>query len=245
MSKRPVAFRVPRLLGDMVSHYFLTDSEDEARAMADTNQVEYEGLYLVGDRRGFGNAAQARQVPAEEIAKLGVAEVADAWAVLESHGFPPEAVGWPQENIGGKLPGAIDSAITALVNTREDLLAEVIKLRPQCSAATEHPVSQSLLRTQEIMCAETMKAKIAALAHRFWSIHPSTIAAMNLTREEFYAREMTKLLATEVERIRSLNEPQTAPNPIALSLLQEIDDLDHHGRYGRLAREALAALGRP
>lgn len=86
-----------------------------------------------------GGVAQARQVPAEEIAKLGVAEVADAWAVLESHGFPPEAVGWPQENIGGKLPGAIDSAITALVNTREDLLAEVIKLRPQCSAGRDDP----------------------------------------------------------------------------------------------------------
>lgn len=56
MSERPVAFRVPRLLGDMVSHYFVTTSEDEARAMADTNQVEYEGLYLVGDRRRGGDA---------------------------------------------------------------------------------------------------------------------------------------------------------------------------------------------
>lgn len=58
MSKRPVAFRVPRLWGDMVSHYFVTTSEDEARAMADTNQVEYEGLYLVGDRH-TGDVAQA------------------------------------------------------------------------------------------------------------------------------------------------------------------------------------------
>jgi hypothetical protein len=40
-----------------------------------------------------------------------------------------------------------------------------------------------------------MEEKIAALAHRFWSIHPSTISAMNLTREEFYAREITKLIA--------------------------------------------------
>ncbi len=29
---------------------------------------------------------------------------------------------------------------------------------------------------------------------------------------------------------------------IARARLQEIDDLDHHGRYGRLAREALDAL---
>lgn len=40
--------------------------------------------------------------------------------------------------------------------------------------------------------------KVKALAHRFWSIHPSTIAAMNLTREEFYVREMMALLATGV-----------------------------------------------
>lgn len=59
MNKRPVAFRVPRLLGDMVSHYFVTTSEDEARAMADTNQVEYEGLYLVGDRHTFAVAQPA------------------------------------------------------------------------------------------------------------------------------------------------------------------------------------------
>jgi hypothetical protein len=44
--KRPVAFRVPRLFGDQVSHWFVTTSEDEARAMADTNGVEYEGLYV-------------------------------------------------------------------------------------------------------------------------------------------------------------------------------------------------------
>lgn len=61
MSKRPVAFRVPRLFGDMVSHYFVTTSEDEARAMADTNQVEYEGLYLVGDRHTFTPAQPARK----------------------------------------------------------------------------------------------------------------------------------------------------------------------------------------
>lgn len=44
--KRPVAFRVPRLFGDQISHWFVTTSEDEARAMADTNGVEYEGLYV-------------------------------------------------------------------------------------------------------------------------------------------------------------------------------------------------------
>jgi len=40
--------------------------------------------------------------------------------------------------------------------------------------------------------------RVKALARRFWSIHPSTIAAMNLTREEFYAREMMALLATGI-----------------------------------------------
>jgi glutamate-1-semialdehyde aminotransferase len=91
-------------------------------------------------------------------------------------------------------------------------------------------MSQSLLSTQEIMCAETMKAKIAALAHRFWSIHPSTIAAMNLTCEEFYAREMTKLLASETDRLRVALEsiankcPATCDMTLAHEMAQEAEE---------------------
>ena len=84
----------------------------------------------------------------EGIAKLGVQEVADAWAILESHGFPPEAVNWPQENIAGKLPVAIDNALTAIVGARDDLIAEVMRLReavpqptPDLSAGMKQPMT--------------------------------------------------------------------------------------------------------
>ncbi|MHC2284409.1 hypothetical protein [Bradyrhizobium barranii] len=47
------------------------------------------------------------------------------------------------------------------------------------------------------------EAAIAALAKRFWSIHPSTLDDMGLTREEFYASEMVKLFGALTR-----NEPQ-------------------------------------
>lgn len=39
-----------------------------------------------------------------------------------------------------------------------------------------------------------LDAEIAALAHKFWSIHPSSLDDMGLTREQFYAQEMSKLI---------------------------------------------------
>jgi hypothetical protein len=47
---------------------------------------------------------------------------------------------------------------------------------------------------------------IAALAKRFWSIHPKEIQDMGITREQFYEREMRALFATLVP-----GEPQSAP----------------------------------
>jgi hypothetical protein len=92
----------------------------------------------------------------EGMAQLGVQEIADAWAVLESHGFPPEAVGLPQENIAGKLPGAIDNAIAALATTREDLIKQ-----------RDHAVSQvETARTQAI---EECAAHLEQLGARFHS----------------------------------------------------------------------------
>jgi hypothetical protein len=46
---------------------------------------------------------------------------------------------------------------------------------------------------------------IAALAKRFWSIHPKEIQDMGITREQFYEREMRALFATLVP-----GEPQTS-----------------------------------
>ena len=54
--------------------------------------------------------------------------------------------------------------------------------------------------TPQRLSAETA---IAALAKRFWSIHPSTLDDMGLTREEFYASEMVKMFGALTR-----NEPQ-------------------------------------
>lgn len=56
-------------------------------------------------------------------------EISRCWQMLENHGFPPEACGWPFISLVGELPNAIDCAIDCLVRQREDLLAEVLELR--------------------------------------------------------------------------------------------------------------------
>ncbi len=100
------------------------------------------------------------------------------------------AMGWEQPKAASE-----DMAMEILKMIRPSNLAAGGTVKPsKQSVVGENPISQGMLRTQEIMCAETMKAKIATLAQRFWSIHPSEIAAKNLTREQFYAREMEKLL---------------------------------------------------
>lgn len=48
------------------------------------------------------------------------------------------------------------------------------------------------------------REQIAALARRFWSIHPSELDDLGLTREEFYASEITKLFASS-----ALSRPQS------------------------------------
>lgn len=50
--KRPVAFRVPRIVDDVasVTQFRLFTDEQEAQAAADELNLDYDGLYLVGDR---------------------------------------------------------------------------------------------------------------------------------------------------------------------------------------------------
>lgn len=50
---RPVAFRVPRVVDDKISktEFRLFDDEDEARQAACDIAADYDGLYLVADRR--------------------------------------------------------------------------------------------------------------------------------------------------------------------------------------------------
>ena len=54
--------------------------------------------------------------------------------------------------------------------------------------------------------AAPVETAIAALAKRFWSIHPKEIQDLGITREQFYEREMRALFATLVP-----NEPQKSP----------------------------------
>lgn len=73
-----------------------------------------------------------------------------------------------------------------------DALGEMV-----CTAKTYH--AEAIVTRMNALASlqgEDAVERVKVLARRFWSIHPSTIATMNLTREEFYAREMTKLLAT-------------------------------------------------
>ena len=45
---------------------------------------------------------------------------------------------------------------------------------------------------------------IAALANRFWSIHPREIQDLGITREQFYEREMRALTTQATARIEQL-----------------------------------------
>jgi hypothetical protein len=42
---------------------------------------------------------------------------------------------------------------------------------------------------------------IAALAKRFWRIHPQEIQDLGITREQFYEQEMRALLANRIEQL--------------------------------------------
>lgn len=131
------------------------------------------------------------------------------------------AMGWEQPKAASE-----DMAMEILKMVRPSNLAAGGTVKPsKQSVVGENPISQGMLRTQEIMCAETMKAKIAILAQRFWSIHPSEIAAKNLTREQFYAREMEKLLI------------QPGPSEATPSTAGSVRSTSAHEEVMRLMRE--------
>jgi hypothetical protein len=61
---------------------------------------------------------------------------------------------------------------------------------------------------------------IAALAKRFWSIHPKEIQDLGITREQFYEREMLSLLAILVP-----TEPQTVQEPTRAQIAQAFETI--------------------
>lgn len=87
------------------------------------------------------------------------------------------------------MPQKTDAVIAELMDRR--LLNDVDPdLHQEIAKAVVKAVHTASLQGEDAV------ERVKALAHRFWSIHPSTIAAMNLTREEFYVREMMALLTT-------------------------------------------------
>jgi len=56
---------------------------------------------------------------------------------------------------------------------------------------------QVLERREDALHGSSAGSAIAALAKRFWSIHPKEIQDMGITREQFYEREMLALFATQ------------------------------------------------
>lgn len=89
------------------------------------------------------------------------------------------------------MPQKTDAVIAELMDRR--LLNDVDPdLHQEIAKAVVKAVHTASLQGEDAV------ERVKVLARRFWSIHPSTIAAMNLTREEFYAREMMALLATGI-----------------------------------------------
>lgn len=54
-----------------------------------------------------------------------------------------------------------------------------------------------------------MSDTIAALANRFWRVHPKEIQDLGITREQFYEREMRALVATaELRKLQDIIDNQ-------------------------------------
>jgi len=64
-----------------------------------------------------------------------------------------------------------------------------------------------------------MSDAIAALAKRFWRIHPNEIP-LGITREQYYEREMRALFTTQATRIEAME----------VALQQSVDDWRERGR---------------
>lgn len=111
---KPVAFRVPRVIDDKLSktEHRLFKDEDEARQAATEIGADYDGLYLVADRRA---AFFAQPDPAAELEKLrsqfDSAHQAMRGIIEANNDF---RAGMPPDWEGDLLQDAIDAARLAL-----------------------------------------------------------------------------------------------------------------------------------
>ncbi len=74
---------------------------------------------------------------------------------------------------------------------------------------------------------------IAALANRFWRIHPNEIP-LGITREQFYEREMRALFTTQatarIEQLETALLGIIKMCDVRIHRLSRFDDFQHHDR---------------
>ena len=179
------------------------------------------------------------QVPSE-------AQIEAAWRAFEN--CPIDLVGDSDEEQKKCVIAAVKAALaspvetldfeTALRQALDDLTVEDGKCN-WAEVANILPRMRGELRayTPQRLSAETA---IAALAKRFWSIHPKEIQDLGITREQFYEREMLALFATHHMTYEQLEYVARAIFCADGGWLREwlAIDQDHRNYYMRLAKAA-------
>lgn len=101
---------------------------------------------------------------------------------------PPPAAGW--DEAAERVQSAYDELCVRFSGVHSDDAMDSVLLRLHAALKAlrrESPASSGV-------ADRNLDAEVAALAHRFWSIHPSSLDDMGLTREQFYVQEITKLI---------------------------------------------------
>jgi hypothetical protein len=129
--------------------------------------------------------------------------VAKSWVVLESYGFAPEACDY--------LPQAIDNALAAVIGARDDLLAEVTRLR----AAPQSPLEWLAGHTNYELSFSGWDEDPAWLVHsvnggrndREW-----TLLSTGSTPEEALRKAMARTVTRPHEKSRGAEFPSHGRN---------------------------------
>lgn len=111
-------------------------------------------------------------------------EISKCWQRLEESGFPPEASGWPFQDIRGALPNAIDAALDCLIRQREDLLAEVTKLRASPQDVGREATIEEF--------AKSLDERAAGFLARSYCIFNGRLVAEELTNQALALRSLSR-----------------------------------------------------
>jgi len=101
-----------------------------------------------------------------------------------------------------------------------------------------------------------MSDAVAALANRFWNVHPREIQDLGITREQFYEREMRALFTQATARIEQLQarldravtrglEQVERIAALEAAMRQSVDDWRKQRRRIEALEEALRAIADP